>query len=148
MSNSQYTISIITKHASDWLDNGLAGVENKEIVSALIGQLIMAERRQDIRVTKVKVHSGDAGNDGVDELVNQGAQKATADEVDTEIGVRVRNMGARVPKLTQAKAYSLIKERTPPMARTDTERVMGRVIAALEEYNGVQPTPQAVWKEI
>ncbi|TEB32229.1 ribonuclease H-like protein, partial [Coprinellus micaceus] len=39
VSDSQYTIDIITKHAKRWLDVGLAGVKNKQLVRALIGEL-------------------------------------------------------------------------------------------------------------
>lgn len=147
-SDSQYVLDIATKHANEWLDGGFAGVENREIVRALVGELILSERWTALRWSKVKGHSGDVGNDGADREANRGAGKDRADSIDLTAGEKVRRMGAKVSAMTQARAYWLIKEKRPPEPRSDTSRAIERVTAALEEYNGTGPTPQALWRAV
>ncbi|KAJ3530055.1 hypothetical protein NMY22_g8737 [Coprinellus aureogranulatus] len=145
-SDSQYTIDIITKHAKRWFDSGFAGVANVEVVSALIGEMILSENKSNVWVRKVKGHSGDTGNDGADALANAGARKNVPDVIDMSAGALARTAGASVNAMSQAVAYKLVKEQKRPKARDATKRMMDKVVAVAEEITGSRPTPAMVWE--
>ncbi|KAF5334198.1 hypothetical protein D9611_014502 [Ephemerocybe angulata] len=143
VSDSKYVLNIMTKHAQRWLDAGFIGVANKPIVRALIGELMHAKAV--VYTKKVKGHSGDVGNDGADVLANEGAGKDQPDRVDLSRGEELEKIGAATHALTQAMAYEAIKTRKPIPPRRNTERMLERTKAVLEELTGEVPTSAAVW---
>lgn len=146
VSDSQYTIDVLTKHAQQWLDEGFSKVANKEIVASMVGELTTT--KSNIYFRKVKGHSGDIGNDGADSLANQGARKDEEHILDLTKGRDLRSLGAKLSALTQAQAYRQIRSYKGPEHRPKTERVVNRVRGALEGHSGVDNTAEAVWKSL
>ncbi|KAF6763489.1 hypothetical protein DFP72DRAFT_800579, partial [Ephemerocybe angulata] len=145
-SDSQYTIDAVSKHAQRWLDEGFIGVANKHIIQALVGELMAT--KAEVRLRKVKGHSGDAGNDGADALAGEGARKDDPDDVDLSKGIAIRCLGAATTALTQSKAYRAIREFGPSEPRRRTERMLERTKAVVEELTDTRPTTAAIWNSL
>ncbi|KAF6753980.1 ribonuclease H-like domain-containing protein [Ephemerocybe angulata] len=145
-SDSQYTIEALTKHSQTWLSKGLIGVKNPEIVSAILGEILATST--EVRLRKVKGHSGDTGNDGADMLANAGANKTVPDKIDLTMSGVIRAMGAKTNSLTQAQAYRLMMRHKAVGERTRTTRMMTRTRAAIEASTGVDLPPETVWKSL
>ncbi|KAF6742768.1 hypothetical protein DFP72DRAFT_829668 [Ephemerocybe angulata] len=146
VSDSQYAIDVITKSTQRLLDEGFINTANKQVVRALVGELMHTKAL--VLTKKVKGHSGDVGNDGADRLANEGAAKPTPDPVDLSKAKEVEKMGAAVHALTQATAYRAIQARSAPKPRRNTERMLEKTRAVLEELTGVNPTSGAIWTSL
>ncbi|KAF6756680.1 hypothetical protein DFP72DRAFT_810218, partial [Ephemerocybe angulata] len=143
VSDSKYVLDIVTKQAQHWLDKGFIGVANKQIVQALIGELV--HTKAVVYTKKVKGHSGDEGNDGADRLANEGASKDVPAAIDLSKSTEIGRIGAATYALTQATAYDAIRTRKPKPPRRSTERMLEKTKAVLEELTGEAPTSAAIW---
>ncbi|KAF5328563.1 hypothetical protein D9611_014950 [Ephemerocybe angulata] len=146
VSDSQYAIDAITKHAQLRLDEGFINTANKKVIQALVGELM--HTKASVLTKKVKGHSGDVGNDGADRLANEGAVKPTPDPLDLSKAREVEKMGAAVHALTQAMAYRAIQARSAPKPRRNTERMIEKTRAVIDELTGVNPTRGAIWTSL
>lgn len=75
--DSQYTINCVTKwylkwRLNDWKTSNNTDVENKDLIRPTIAFLEKLGSR--VKITKVKGHSGDPGNDAADFLATNGAK--------------------------------------------------------------------------
>ncbi|KAF6740885.1 ribonuclease H-like protein [Ephemerocybe angulata] len=145
-SDSQYAIETLTKLSQTWLSKGLAGVKNPEIVSALMGEIMAANGRINLR--KVKGHSGDHGNDAADILANAGANKPEPDSIDLTMGKAISALGAKINTLSQAQAYRLIMRHKTVGERTRTARMMIRTRAAVEASTDTDFPAEAIWSSL
>lgn len=145
-SDSQYTIDVVTRHAGEWLRKGFDSVKNKQIVAAIVGEILTA--RNETLMRKVKGHSGDIGNDGADAAANVGARLEQPTCIDLSAGESLLSIGAAANAITQAEAYRLIKGFKPTPARKRTERMIARTQAAVEGVTGTKQRHETLWKSL
>lgn len=144
MSDSQYSIAAAATRANEWLSRGFVGVENRELVMAIVGEALHSQAVT--YFTKVKGHSGLEGNDGADRLANDGALKPNADDIDLSAADIIRRAGASLRHMTQALAYRSIRERDTVGERSRTRSMMTSIKATIEEVTGTSHTDKAVWR--
>jgi ribonuclease HI len=146
-SDSLTTIEGLTKHLNQWEDIGWIGVKNSELLKVAAYQL--RKRSAPTYFQWVKGHSGDEGNDGADELAGRAAERLETDEMDLTIPAMFRLTGARLDMMTQALAYKAVRMRKKaPKARERTEANLRETQIALEEYTGIRPTKEGMWKSM
>ncbi|KAK0489651.1 ribonuclease H-like domain-containing protein [Armillaria luteobubalina] len=148
ISDSKYIIEGLCFHLKCWEDNGWMGMSNSDIWKATAAAL--HKRGAPIYFWWVKGHNGNRGNEGADTLSEEGA--ALGDEyaspADTEICHEFDVDGACLAALTQSQVYNHIRVskriKTRDLARNTTQRV----IATIQEINGVEPIEQRLWRSV
>lgn len=101
-----------------------------------------------IYLKKVKGHSGNKGNDGADREANMGALKPHPDDIDLNAGKLLHCAGAAVNGLTQAQAYTLIREYKPQPERPRTKRRVDKIREAVESVTGTRQKAETLWKSL
>ncbi len=107
--DSQYAIDGIHERGRISEQRGWIDISNKEIIKATIAAI--RARVGDTYFLKVKGHSGNAGNDGADELARQGAEKLHSDEINLAVPIDYVIEGAELRDLSQAQLYRGIREK-------------------------------------
>lgn len=107
--DSQYSIDQITKHLHKNIQQGWIGVANREVISAIAAWLLHREQKgTNTYLRKVEGHSRDKGNDGADELTNQGARKALPENINLSSPQDYRIRGLTLTSATQELIYRSI----------------------------------------
>jgi transcription initiation factor TFIIIB Brf1 subunit/transcription initiation factor TFIIB len=93
----------------------------------------------------VKGHNGELGNEKSDELAKKGMDKEPPDTISLEIPGKFDVQGAKLSKISQAKAYRGIKEQKPPKKRKTTTTNLEKIRQDLKEFTGTLEKDQAIW---
>ncbi|KNZ75061.1 hypothetical protein J132_05009 [Termitomyces sp. J132] len=102
-------------------------------------------RKGVVIIEKVKGHAGIEGNEGADELTNEGARKELPDQIDINIPKGYELHGARPATITQSTVYKgIIKKLATPECRgilvhLDITRW------AINDHNSELPTDDRIW---
>ncbi|KAH9854774.1 hypothetical protein C2E23DRAFT_700243, partial [Lenzites betulinus] len=146
VSDSKFVVDGLTRHAPRWEDRGWLAVAHAALIRDTIARL--RARSAPTTFRWVKGHSGVPGNDGADRLACAGAL--------TEVGAGPTlppprpgfvAQGVRLSALTQRLAYKTIRGTTGVPPRRRTNNMIGRVLAALGEWD-CHPTAAALWRAI
>ncbi|GHJ85339.1 hypothetical protein NliqN6_1741 [Naganishia liquefaciens] len=83
--DSQYSISCITKYLPSWIRNGFRSstgqpVKNKDMIVHLLALLNTRGKNNAVKFVHVKAHRGEIGNEGADMLANAGAAMQSVPE--------------------------------------------------------------------
>ena len=143
ITDSRYAIEGLTTHLRTWEDQGWINIKNAPLFKR--AAYLMRCRSAETAFQWIKGHNGDPGNEGSDELAQNGALKERADEINLEIPREFDLQGAKLKTLTQALAYRGIKERHPPRERQTTDQNLELAKHALFEYSGVRETSETIW---
>lgn len=146
VADSKLLLDGLRKHHRRWEDDGFIGTPNAEIWRPLLAAL--RTRSAPTHGEWVKGHSKNFFNDGADRLANEGARKEYDDEVSLEIDPRFNLTGARLDKMTQAKAYKALAEREPRAIRDRTESSLREIKGTLKTISGLTPSDRQIWKSI
>ncbi|KAF5320843.1 hypothetical protein D9619_000262 [Psilocybe cf. subviscida] len=146
--DSQYAIDNLTKLRPTREREGWINMSNQNIFKKIIS--VLRQRNGSTFLIKVKGHSGNAGNDGADEMARLGAQKHETDAVDLSTPRELQLEGAQLAGLTQAQLYKGIREKrehhlTP--RRTTTSWLDITRWAANDRW-GTLPTDSTIWHSI
>jgi hypothetical protein len=111
-----------------------------------VGELLATNTR--VYMKKVKGHVGIRGNEGADRKAAEGAAKEAPDTIDLSRGEILEGIGLNIRSMTQALAYTRIRDvkKKPPCRRT--ARTLELVQAAVSEQTEVNHTLAAVWRSI
>ena len=99
ISDSMYAIQGIVENLRKWEDQGWMNVHNADIFQKIAYEL--DTRGGKTHFQWVKGHSGNLGNDGADEKANEGALKASPDEISLKVPKEYMLQGARLSSMTQ-----------------------------------------------
>lgn len=99
-------------------------------------------------IRKVKGHSGDPGNNGANAVANKGVWQGRPTRIDPSAGKYLLSAGAAANKITQAKAYSLVRAFRPSGERRRTKDMLEQTQAAVEGVTSVQQKPKTLWRSL
>ena len=145
-SDSKYVIEGLTRHLTDWEDQGWINVENRQWFKR--AAYLLRRRTARTKFKWVKGHNGEKGNEMSDQLAKQGANKHTPDNITLEIPAKFDPQGAKLAKITQATAYKGIQETKHKKQRKSTALNLEKVRSDIELYVGTQETDKAIWDHI
>ena len=83
MTDSMYAINGLTKHLSEWEDNGWIGIKNAPFFKKAAH--ILKQRIATTSFQWIKGHDGIQGNEESDRLAKEGANKPAPDNLDLDI---------------------------------------------------------------
>src|SRR6266567_7242051 len=83
-------------------------------------------------------------------LADQGAQKATPDDLNTHIIPELKLTGAKLNKITQAQAYKAIRDQKMKKykQRRRTKINIAQAKTAAKALTGILPDERSLWKNI
>lgn len=109
ITDSEVGKGMLTTNMQRIEDAGFIGVKNKALLRSTIA--VMRQRQASTKLTLVKGHSGIEGNKKTDRLAGEGADKPTPTSGKiTVIPKYLLLRGAKLSKMTQARAYKGIQE--------------------------------------
>jgi ribonuclease HI len=111
-SDSKYAIEGLTLHLENWEDQGWIGIKNSKWFKR--AAYLLRAHSATTTFQWVKGHNGELGNKKSDELAKKGMDKEPPDTISLEIPGKFDIQGAKLSKISQAKAYRGIKEQKPP----------------------------------
>ncbi|TFK62739.1 hypothetical protein BDN72DRAFT_827234 [Pluteus cervinus] len=144
--DSKYVLDGLTTHLEKWEDKGWIGISNRELLQATAARLRM--RTAPTAFIKVKGHSGVEGNEGADQKANEGANKDSFDEIDTEVPSELKVSGAKLSAMTQATLYRGILQTKKLESRRKTEENLELTRYAVQEQTDRLPKNETIWKSI
>jgi ribonuclease HI len=151
ISDSKYAIEGLTKNLTKWEGEGFRTVSNGELIRLTATKV--RERRAKTSLKWVKGHSGDAGNDGADELASEGARKEQPDIIDAVTRPDLNIPGAKLSVMTQSLAYKIIRQvkmnkdnYQDALDRNATRRNMEYAMGAAADEEGKAPPKRAMWR--
>jgi ribonuclease HI len=146
--DSKYVINAVTKKLQSNEDNGYTGVENKELLKALVARL--RERETKSYLKWVKGHSGHERNEGADEA----ARRAITDDMRVPVNIEVAGnahvSGIKLSKASQSLIYKAIRQKKVETLqdRRRTRDMIEIVRDDLERCYNVVLTEATIWKAI
>ncbi|KAI0051160.1 RnaseH-domain-containing protein [Auriscalpium vulgare] len=144
--DSEYVKKGLTERFQTWEDNGWIKMSNKDLFKKALD--LLRRRSAPTWFEWVKGHSGDPGNEGADELADQGAHDDAPTDLDLSIKPEWNLTGAKLSTLTQAIAYHGIRERASQDKRTGPQTQLNLARDALEAFTGHLETDPSLWKGI
>ncbi|KAI0094524.1 RnaseH-domain-containing protein [Irpex rosettiformis] len=145
--DSQYAIDGLTTHLNRWQDRGWIGIENAQLFRSAAYHL---RKRSAITTFEwVKGHNGNLGNEGADELAAQGAQQAQSDNIDLTVPDQWNLTGAKLLGITQAIAYTGIKQHQTYNSRPATLEYLDKTYHCVNDHLRHQyPTNSHMWQAL
>ena len=144
--DSKYVIEGLTKHLTNWENQGWIGIKNKKWFKR--AAYLLRRRTAKTKFQWVKGHNGELGNERSDALAKEGTTKDTVDEIALEIPERFDLQGAKLAKITQAIAYKGIQESQKTPCRKTTIRNLEKIRGDIADQSGPQETNEAIWTHI
>ncbi|KAG6828351.1 hypothetical protein H0H92_008239 [Tricholoma furcatifolium] len=144
--DSLVTLECLTENLQRYEDAGWVGVENRDILKAVVSQL--RSRSGFTILIKVKGHSGDEGNEEADPLANIGARMPPTTPLDLEINPNFVHSGVNLWTASQKIIYAGMLEDTPPPKRRTTDTNLERMRGAIEATTGTSPTDSRLWRSL
>ena len=144
--DSKYVIEGLTKHLTNWENQGWIGIKNKKWFKR--AAYLLRWRTAKTKFQWVKGHNGELGNERSDALAKEGTTKDTVDEIALEIPERFDLQGAKLAKITQAIAYKGIQESQKTPCRKTTIRNLEKIRGDIADQSGPQETNEAIWTQI
>ncbi|KAJ7036854.1 RnaseH-domain-containing protein [Mycena alexandri] len=151
ISDSKYAIDGLTRNLPKWQDEGFHTVENGTLFELTVAKI--RERKAPTRLQWVKGHSGNAGNEAADFLAGEGSRKQDEDNINTDAFTSLTLPGAKLSKMTQTKAYKIIRKLKMEkdsyrelLDRHATAANMKLAKAAAEDAEGNAPPTRKFWR--
>jgi ribonuclease HI len=144
--DSMYVIQGLTKNLEKWEDQGWMRTKHAPLFKNLVAWT--RYRSNTTKITWIKGHNGNKGNEEADKLAGEGAhiELPTTPHNPPNPPINTIPSGAKLATLKQKDLYYGIKKTNRPSPRTSTENNLGRIQACAEEYYNNSPTNETTWK--
>jgi ribonuclease HI len=97
-SDSMYAIEILTKHHTKMEDKGWIGIDNYDLIKAIIAWL--RSRQSATTFQWIKGHNGEEGNEGADKLAAEGALLPATEYLDLTAPLGYTTCGAKLASMS------------------------------------------------
>jgi ribonuclease HI/exonuclease III len=146
--DSRYVINALTKNLQSNENAGYVGVENKNLLMALVARA--RQRKTKTQMKWVKGHSGHNRNEGADEAARMAIEEELVVPIDLKIPENAYTSGIRLATATQSLVYRAIRQKKLESLkeRQRTKNMIEIVVDDLERCCNVSPTEPAIWKAI
>ncbi|KAI0051951.1 ribonuclease H-like protein [Auriscalpium vulgare] len=146
ITDSEYVKKGLTERLLSWEDDGWIGIENSDMFKK--AAYLLRNRSAPTTFQWTKGHNGTEGNDGADELADQGARHTVPYPLNLEVPPKWRLSGAKLATLSQSTAYHGIRQSAPRDTRSGPTEQIALARDALENFTGKQETDASLWKGI
>ncbi|TFK56225.1 ribonuclease H-like protein, partial [Heliocybe sulcata] len=145
-SDSRLVVNGLARDYRDWEDRNYVGVRNAALWRPLVAAL--RARSAPTTFSWIKGHANLPGNIKADALAGAGARRELADHLDLSIDSKWNLSGAKLTTMTQALAYKAIQASKRPTVRRATLINLDIIRHAVNEYCGILPTDEMIWKSL
>ena len=143
--DSMYAINGLTENLKIWENQGWMYTKHADLFQSITGWI--RYRSNPTRMTWVKGHSGERGNEGADKLAREGAEKDPVANPQPQLPPdNTIPSGAKLAALSQKDLYWGVKKANPPPQRKTTATNLGRIQACAEDAFGTSPTVDTIWR--
>ncbi|KAK7037502.1 hypothetical protein VNI00_010994 [Paramarasmius palmivorus] len=148
VTTSDNILEEMTKHAETHEDEGFINLENPEPLKNAISHL--RKRKAPTRLKVVPADKKTLRNKTAEKLAKEATEKETTPELHMDTDHSMFAAGAKLSKMTQARAYRLIKKEKQAKVkpRRRTEEMVEKTKAQIEEIFGFTPDSKSIWRSI
>ncbi|KAI0342569.1 ribonuclease H-like protein [Trametopsis cervina] len=130
-----------------WRDQGWIGIANAELFQMAAYQL---QQRSAVTTFEwIQGHTGDTGNEGADELADQGAHLPDDDTTTFDVPAKWNLTGAKLATMSQALAYQGIRTRKRKPDRPASRAPLDMARHCIRDHlSGRMPTDATIWHSL
>ncbi|KAK7683569.1 hypothetical protein QCA50_013407 [Cerrena zonata] len=146
VTTSSYVVKALTSEFTHWETNGWFGLENADLIRAVIAHLRKRSAITTLRWTSKNKLTNE--NKAAKQLAKNGMSSTPIETIDITIPESFNLTGAELAQITQASAYGAIREgRKTEQRRTTIENIQ-KIQIGIKTITGHTPKPSHIWESL